>query len=164
MVQRNILVAEINISGVHMANTLATKSASADAGKAASLFPVPRLDFEAVVASQHKVLEALMEGNKIAIEGFQAVMRHQFEIGRQAMDQFSAMIRDFGQTNGTVEDRLAKQAEFSKQAFEKGLSNARDTAVLVTQAGTEALNVLGKRVTERLDEVRDHAKKRVAAN
>jgi phasin family protein len=147
-----------------MANTHVTKSASVDAGKTASLFPMPRFDFEAVVASQQKVIEALMEANRFAIDGFQAVMRHQFEIGRQAMDQFSAMIRDFGQTNGTVEDRLAKQAEFSKQTFEKGLSNARDTAVLVTKAGTEALNVVSKRVTESLDEVRDHAKKRVGAN
>jgi phasin family protein len=43
------------------------------------------------------------------------------------------------------------------------VSNAKELTELVTKANTEAFNVINKRVTESLDEVRDFAKKRVAA-
>ena len=52
---------------------------------------------------------------------------------------------------------------YSKHAIEKGLSNAKELTELVTKANTEAFNVINKRVTESLDEVRDFAKKRVVA-
>jgi phasin family protein len=146
-----------------MTNSHAPKGASVDAGKVAGLFHVPSFDFEAVIASQRKMIEALMEANKLAIEGAQAVMRHQFEVGRQAMDHFSTMVRDFSQMNGSVQDRVAKQAEYSKQAIAKGLSNARETSELATKAGTQALTVVSKRVTESLDEARNYTKKRSAA-
>jgi phasin family protein len=133
-----------------------------DVTKVMSEFRVPTLDVDAVVASQRKNIEALTQANQLAVEGVQAVARRQVEIARQAMEEFSAMIRDLAQPV-SPEDRLAKQAEFSKQAFEKGLSNARELAEMVAKANTEAFNVLNKRVAEGLDEVRDYAKKRAAA-
>ena len=90
-------------------------------------------------------------------------MRRQVEITRQAMEDFSAMFRDMVQPTSSPEDRFAKQAEYSKHAIEKSLSNAKELTELVTKANTEAFNVINKRVTESLDEVRDFAKKRVAA-
>ena len=146
-----------------MAKTHATKSESVDAGKVASPFHVPSIDFEAVVTSQRKNIEALMEANKIAVEGIQAAMSRQFEIGRQTADEISTIVRDFVRPDGSVEDRVAKQAEYSKQAIEKGVSNAREIGELVTKASTEALNVISKRLTESLDEVRDYTKKHVAS-
>jgi phasin family protein len=133
-----------------------------DVTKVMSEFRVPSVDVDAVVASQRKNIEALTQANQLAVEGVQAVARRQVEIARQAMEEFSAMIRDMVQPV-SPEDRLAKQAEFSKQALEKGLSNARELTEMVTKANTEAFNVINKRVTESLEEVREYAtKKRVA--
>jgi phasin family protein len=78
------------------------------------------------------------------------------------MDEFSAIFRDFAAPT-SPEDRLAKQADLSKQAIEKGIANARELSEMVTKANTEAFNVLNKRVTESFDEVREFAKKRTAA-
>ena len=120
-------------------------------------------DIEAAVSSQRKNIEALTQANQLAVEGVQALMRRQVEITRQAMEDFSAMFRDMVQPTSSPEDRFAKQAEYSKHAIEKSLSNAKELTELVTKANTEAFNVINKRVTESLDEVRDFAKKRVAA-
>ena len=143
--------------------TSTTKNGLFDVTKIMGDFRVPGVDLEAAVASQRKNIEALTQANQLAVEGVQAVMRRQVEITRQAMEDFSAMFRDFVQPNGSPEDRFAKQAEYSKHAIEKGLSNAKELTELVTKANTEAFNVINKRVTESLDEVRDFAKKRVAA-
>ena len=134
-----------------------------DVSKVMSEFRMPGIDLEAVAASQRKNIEALTQANQLAVEGVQAVVRRQVEIARQAMEEFSSMFRDFVQPSGSPEDRIAKQAEYSKHALEKGLTNARELTELMTKANTEAFNVLNKRVTESLDEVRDFAKKRVAA-
>ena len=141
--------------------TSTTKNGLFDVTKIMSDFRVPGIDMEAAVASQRKNIEALTQANQLAVEGAQALMRRQVEIARQAMEDFSAMFRDFVQPNGSPEDRFAKQAEYSKHAIEKGLSNAKELTELVTKANTEAFNVINKRVTESLDEVRDFAKKRV---
>ena len=143
--------------------TSTTKNGFFDVTKIMGDFRVPGIDLEAAVASQRKNIEALTQANQLAVEGVQALMRRQVEITRQAMEDFSAMFRDLVQPNGSPEDRFAKQAEYSKLAIEKGLSNARELTELVTKANTEAFNVINKRVTESLDEVRDFAKKRVVA-
>jgi phasin family protein len=149
-----------------MANptTTTTKNGLSDVTKVMGDFRIPGIDLEAAVATQRKNIEALTQANQLAVEGVQALMRRQVEITRQAMEDFSAMFRDLVQPNGgSPEDRFAKQAEYSKHAIEKGLSNAKELAELVAKANTEAFNVLNKRVTESFDEVRDFAKKRVAA-
>ena len=143
--------------------TSTTKNGLFDVTKIMGDFRVPGVDLEAAVASQRKNIEALTQANQLAVEGVQALMRRQVEITRQAMEDFSAMFRDFVQPNGSPEDRFAKQAEYSKHAIEKGLSNAKELTELVTKANTEVFNVINKRVTESLDEVRDFTKKSVAA-
>ena len=148
-----------------MANTTvnATKNGLFDVTKLMGDFKVPGIDLEAAMASQRKTVEALTQVNQLAVEGVQAAMRRQVELTRQAVEDFSAMFRDLVQPNGSPEDKLAKQAEYSKHAIEKSLSGAKEFADLVTKSSTEVFNVLNKRVTESLDEVRDFAKKRVAA-
>ncbi len=134
-----------------------------DVTKVLADFRVPGIDVDAVVASQRKNIEALTQANQLAVEGAQALIRRQVEIARQAMDEFSSAVKEIVQPNGSHEDRLVKNAEISKLAMEKGLANARELTELVAKANAEAFNVLSKRVSEGFDEVRDYAKKRVAA-
>ena len=135
-----------------------------DVTRTMSDFRVPGINLEAAVASQRKNVAALTQANQLAVEGVQALMRRQVEITRQAVEDFSAMFRDFVQpSGGSPADRLDKQAEYSKQAIENGLSSTKELAALAAKANTEAFNVLNNRVAESLDEVRDFAKKSVAA-
>jgi phasin family protein len=122
----------------------------------------PTVDLETVVTMQRKNIEALTQANQLAMEGAQAVLRHQLEMSRRTMEEFSSMFSSFFQPNGSMEDRLAKQAEVSKTALEKGLSNAREVAELVSKANTEAFSVISRRVSESLEEIRDYAKKQGA--
>jgi phasin family protein len=119
----------------------------------------PGVDVETVMAMQRKNMEALTQANQLAIEGAQAVLRYQLEMTRRTVEEFSAMFQGLFVPNGSMEDRVAKHAEYSKQAVEKGMSNARELTDLVTKANTEAFNVLSKRVTDTLEEIKDYAKK-----
>jgi phasin family protein len=132
-----------------------------DVGKAFAGFQFPGFDVESLVAAQRRNLEALTQANQLAVEGVQAVARRQVEIAREAVDEVSTLVRDWTQP-GAPEERIAKNAEYAKVAFEKGIANARELAELVTKANTEAFGVIQKRVSEGFEEMREYAKQKVA--
>lgn len=117
-------------------------------------FKVPGMDVEGIVASQRKNIEALTQANKLAFEGLQTVMKRQVEILRQTMDEVATVSKSLTEP-GTAQDKAAKQAELAKDAFERSLSNMRELSEMVAKANTEAFELLNKRFTQNLDEMRD---------
>src|SRR5262249_25824112 len=113
----------------------------------------PIFDVEKILASQRKNVEALTAANQVAFEGVQAVVRRQAEIVRQGVEDLSKITRELTAAN-SPEDRLVKQAEIAKEAFETALGNIRELTALVQKSSSEAVGVLSKRVTDNLDEVK----------
>jgi phasin family protein len=111
------------------------------------------LDVEAVWAAQRRNIEALSQANQLAVEGVQALARRQIELTRETFEGFSTLLRDLSQP-ASAEDRIAKNTEYAKQMIEKGVTHGREVAMLATKAGAEAAEVLHKRATESLDEIR----------
>ncbi len=132
-----------------------------DFSKAFTGFTLPGFDVEALLATQRKNLEALTQANQLAAEGVQAAARRQVEIARQTVDEASELLREWSKASAP-EERLARGVDLAKQAFEKGVVNARELAELVARANTEAFKVINKRVTEGFDEIRDYTKQRAA--
>jgi phasin family protein len=131
-------------------------------GKAGVKSGFDGIDPEAVVTSQYKNVEALRKANQLAVEGAQAVLRRQIEIGRDVMIELSAILGALARPSASPEDWMVSQAERSKKALESSVSNARELTELVRRANREAFDVITKRVTESLGEVRDYANKRGA--
>lgn len=121
-------------------------------------------DVEAIITSQQKNLEALTQANHYTVEGVQKFLHRQFEIAGQTLDDFTTMVHDLLKPNGSPEIWMAKQAQFSMKTIENGLANARDLTEAVAQANTAAFNIIGKRMTETLDEVRGYHKQHPASD
>ncbi|CAA7616707.1 phasin family protein [Magnetospirillum sp. UT-4] len=117
-------------------------------------FKMPGVDVETLVSSQRKNIEALTQANKLAYDGLQAVVKRQVEILRQTMDEVAQVSKDIAEP-GTAQDKAAKQAEVAKDAFERSLSNMRELAEMIAKANNEAFDLLNKRFTQSLDEMRD---------
>jgi phasin family protein len=125
-------------------------------------FKIPGVDFDALAQTQRRNLEALVAANQLAVEGVQAVTRRQAEILKTTMEEAVAAVQSaFDQT--PPEQKLAKQAELAKVAFEKGLANARELAELVTKSNREAFELINKRVAQTIDELRDVIAKQTPA-
>ena len=114
---------------------------------------MPGIDLQALAATQHKNLEALTQAGQLAVERAHTITQLQTAIVQQATEQVSAMWREWFQP-AAPEDRIARSADLAKNAFDTGVANARELAELVARAGSDTLDVLSKRVTESLDEVR----------
>ena len=117
-------------------------------------FKVPGVDVDTLVTSQRKNIEALTQANKLAYDGLQAVVKRQVEIIRQTVDEVAQVTKDIAEP-GTPQDKAAKQAELAKDAFERTLSNMRELSEMVAKANNEAFELLNKRFTQNLEEIRD---------
>lgn len=124
-----------------------------DVSKVLGDFKVPGVDVDAILASQRKNIEAVTAANQLAIEGLQAVLRRQAEIVRSSVEEAGTYVNQVVAA-GSPEEKAAKQAELVKLAFEKSLANIKELAELVAKSNTEAADVLSKRVSESLDEVK----------
>ena len=124
-----------------------------DVSKVLSEFKLPGVDVDAILASQRKNIEAVTAANQLAIEGMQAVVRRQAEILRTTLEETGTILTEVLGA-GSPEDKAAKQAELVKSAFENALSNMKELAELVAKSNTEAANVISKRVSDGLDELK----------
>jgi phasin family protein len=118
-------------------------------------------DVEAAWAAQRRNIEALSQANQLAVESVQAVARRQMELTRETFEGFSALMRDLA-TPASTEDRIAKNTEYVQQMMEKGATHGREIATIAAKAGTDAAEVLHKRATESLDEMRSFASQQAA--
>ncbi|MBX9634592.1 MAG: phasin family protein [Magnetospirillum sp.] len=117
-------------------------------------FKVPGVDVDTLVTSQRKNIEALTQANKLAYDGLQAVVKRQVEILRQTVDEVAQATKDISEP-GSPQDKAAKQTEMTKDAFERSLGNMRELAEMIAKANNEAFELLNKRFTQNLDEIRD---------
>ena len=122
-------------------------------------FKVPGVDMDAVLQSQRRNIEALTAANQLAVEGMQAVSRRQMEILQQTMQETSSMMQGL-MAAGTPEEGVAKQAELVKTAFEKALTNMKEMSEMIAKSNYEAADVISKRISANLDEIKAAAAKK----
>jgi phasin family protein len=109
-------------------------------------YKLPGVDFAALVERERKNIEALTKANKIAFEGWQALVRRQAEILQETMTQAIADARK--------QDAAKARADLAKQGFEKALGNMRELAEMATKSQREAFDVLRKRLGENMEDIR----------
>lgn len=113
-------------------------------------------DMEAVWAAQRRNIEAFSQANQAAVEGANALARRHIELTRETFEGFSALVRDLVQP-GSAEERIAKNTDYVKQMLEKGVTHGREMATIAAKAGTDAAEILHRRASEGLDEIRSYA-------
>jgi phasin family protein len=123
----------------------------------AKLFPVPGFtklpgfDVTTVLDIQRRNVEALTAANQTIVQGLQTVARRQGEIARQSAKQFQDLL--FVKPT-SVEETLVKQIDVAKTSYEKTVADARELGDIVAKVGSEAVDILSRRVVASLDEVK----------
>jgi len=137
------------------------KLSAFDAPALAQAFKVPGFDANAVLDIQRRNVEAVMAANQTVAQGLQTVARRQSEIAQQSVKQFQDFLS--ARPSGTsINEVLVKQIDAAKTSYEKGVADARELGDLVAKVGTEASNILSRRVLAGLDEVKAAAKPKAA--
>lgn len=114
---------------------------------------MPAFDWEAIMSVNRRNMEAFAQANQLAAEGAQAIFRRQGEILKATMEDANRSVKTM-LADGTPEDRVARQTDAIKTAFEQAMSNYREMIEMASKANAEALGVMSKRVSDSLDELK----------
>ena len=123
----------------------------------AKLFQVPGFGINTVVDIQRRNVEALTAANQTIAQGLQTVVQRQGEIARQSVKQFQDLV-SFKPSSTSVTETLVKQIDVTKTSYEKNVTNARELGDIVAKVGSEAADILSRRVVASLDEVKAAAR------
>ncbi len=131
---------------------------ASDFGKLFMPFPVAGFRIEDFITWQQKNYAAFTEATQLAAESWSTVFSRQTELARKAAEEGSNSVRQL-LNGGAPHDKLAQQTELVKDTFEKGLANFREVSSLIAKANAEATDVLAKRVTDGLTEIKGAIRK-----
>ena len=121
-----------------------------DMFKSFGQFKAPGFDMEAMMATQRKNMETAAAANQRAFEGMSAIMRRQAEIVREGAE--SAMKSFTDVAAASPEDRMAKQADFAKQAYASFFENSREVYDMAAKTADETMGLINGRMTATIDE------------
>jgi phasin family protein len=119
---------------------------------------VPGVDMQQMIASQRKNLEAITRANQLALEGVQRVAQQQADAVRQFASELADMAKDVAAESGPAE-KAARQTDLVKASFEKTLAHMRELSETIATSNTQAADVISKRVSEALGELKDAIQK-----
>ncbi|GER07110.1 hypothetical protein GCM10007972_18630 [Iodidimonas muriae] len=119
----------------------------------AALFKTPNFDMSAIMDAQRKNVEALIEANRVAFEGYKTVSEKNVALVRTMFEDASGVATDV--LNGkTPEANAGKQAEFAQDVARKGLEGFREVSELALNVNRDAFGVVQKRFTQSMDELK----------
>jgi phasin family protein len=117
-------------------------------------YKLPGVDVDALVASQKKNVEAVVNANRIALEGMQAMAKKQAEVFQETMREATQAVSSLSKAS-SPQDLAAKQTELMKTAFEKSVTTMRELAEILTKSSQEATKTINARITASLEEIRN---------
>lgn len=110
-------------------------------------------DFKAVVENQRKNFEVFTEAQKMAVENMQAIMQSQNELLSQLVEDNAAMASEI-MSEGTPEEKVAKQADLVRKNYEKSMKNFKQISDMVSKSNQKTSELMNKRITASLAEVK----------
>jgi phasin family protein len=110
-------------------------------------------NLQAITEFNRRNVESMNACYKIALEGMQSYSRRQMEVLQQATRDLCEASRHMT-TQEAAQVKTAHQLDAAKQRFESNLSNLRELQDLVRRSTTESMDVLNRRISEALTEVK----------
>lgn len=128
---------------------------SPDLAKNFSGFP---FDIQSILETQRKNFQALTEAQTCTIERLQAIAKRQSELLSEMMESNSAIAQEL-LAEGSPEQKVAKQTDIMKKVYEKTVVNMKEIGDMISASGQQASDILNKRVTASLTEIKSAMEK-----
>jgi phasin family protein len=121
-------------------------------------FNVPGIDTQALMDSQRKNIDALINANRKAAEGYANMMRRQGEIMTETMQAIQEASADLMKANAG-QDLPKKQAELVEKTVGRAFKHMKELADMAVSANTDAFKIMRDRATESIEELRELTEK-----
>lgn len=115
------------------------------------LMSVP--DMRQMMEAQRLNFQAFSEAGKLAMTSWQALAQRQADMVSTFAQTQTEIFRE-SMKEGTPEDKMARQADMFKRAYETSLETSREMADMMMKTNREASDMLQKRVKGTLNDIR----------
>jgi len=115
-------------------------------------------DLQSLMETQRKNAQAVSEAQRIAMENLQTIAQRQGEIISQMVEDNSIIAKELI-SEGTPEEKIAKNAELFKSAYERSVKNMAELSEMLNQSNQEATKIINKRVSATMNEVKTSLEK-----
>jgi phasin family protein len=113
-----------------------------DFTKLMSDFKLPGVDLATIMDREKKNIEALTKANRVAFQGWQALVHRQAEILQDSIKRAVDTVQG--------EDAGTRRMDLAAHAFETALSNMRELAEMAAKSQKETFDIIRKRVEDNL--------------
>lgn len=118
----------------------------------------PAFDMKSFLETQRKNMQAVSQAQQLALQACQMVSQRQSAFISQMVEDNSSLAREI-MSEGTPEEKIAKNAEIFKEVYERTVKNMKELSEMVSKCGQDASNVINKRVTATMNEIQDAVEK-----
>jgi phasin family protein len=129
-----------------------------DFTKAFEQYQTMPFDVKDLMEAQRRNIQAITEAQQLAMESLQTIAQRQTEILSQIVEDNSSLAKSL-LSEGTPEEKMAKNADMFKKFYERTVSNMRELGDMVNKSNLAAGNVINKRVTASMNEIKDSLEK-----
>ena len=114
---------------------------------------VPGVDFEALTEAQRKNVQAIVDANRVASEGYQALFKKQVEILQNGVAELSDAMKEAATQPMSAEGHQ-KRVELAKAHFEKSVAAFNDLSESARKANEDAMAIIQARFSEGVEEMK----------
>ena len=115
-------------------------------------------DMQSIMELQRKNFQALSEASQCAVVGMQAAAQTQTELMSGLLENNSKLAKEM-MADGAPEDKVSKQADILKRCYEISMNEGQKMADQMTKSNQEVADVLNKRISASLNEMKDAIEK-----
>ncbi len=115
-------------------------------------------DMKGLLETQRKNVQAISEANQIAMGNLQTIAQRQTEILSQIVEDNSLIAKEL-MTEGTPEEKIAKNAKLFKGIYERTVGNMKELSEIINKSNQEASTIINKRVTATMNEIQSSLEK-----
>lgn len=110
-------------------------------------------DVQSFMETQRKNVQALSDAQQIAMDNMQKLAQRQSAVLSQMVEDNARLAKEM-MSEGTPEEKIAKNADLIKGVYEKSIKNMSEISELLNKSNKEANDVINKRVKATLNEVK----------
>lgn len=122
----------------------------------------PGVDTEAMTEAQKKNVQAIVDANRVASEGYQALFKKQIEILQSGVSEMTEVMKDAA-TQPMSSDGYEKRMELAKAHFEKSVSTFTELSESARKANEDAIAIIQARFSEGVEEMKQLASTSMAS-
>lgn len=117
---------------------------------------IPGMDTTMLTEAQKKNVQAIVDANRVASEGYQALFKKQVEILQNGVSEMSEAMKA-ASTQPMSAEGYEKRVEMAKAHFEKSVSVFNELSESARKANEDAMAIIQARFSEGVEEMKQLA-------